>query len=200
MMDSAAALFQKLRNRGIVARRLQQLYTAFTERQHRNPDLLVLHRFGVNILEPECVRPKLEPSVDARRRNAEMINVSRTVSPRRRTNSPSYELFHRRIKIRLFLADTFCQLFKLFLGAVAREEVRHQPLAQQLQEPPARDSLFSCQTPITLLLKGAIRFDGSRKVFDALIFRRDRLHDRGIPEVRPMSERKQRLELFLSSK
>src|SRR5688500_14460171 len=107
MMDSAAALFQKLRNRGIVARRLQQLYTAFTERQHRNPDLLVLHRFGVDILEPECVRPKLERSVDARRRNPKMITISRTVSPRGRTDSRSYELLHRRIKIRLFLTDTF---------------------------------------------------------------------------------------------
>src|ERR1043166_4842053 len=70
VMYSAAAFFEELADRRVVARRFEQLHAALAQRQHRNADLLVLNGLGMDIFEPESVAPEFERFVDAFCRDA----------------------------------------------------------------------------------------------------------------------------------
>ena len=70
MMNSAAAFFQKFRNRRIFRCRLQQFDTRFANRQHRHAHFLIFDNFRMDIFQSERVFPKFQSFVNSFCRNA----------------------------------------------------------------------------------------------------------------------------------
>src|SRR5687768_14793673 len=75
MMDAAASFFDKFADRGIIAGRLKQLYSAFAQGQHCNADLLIFDGFSVNVLEAKSVFPKSQCFVDAFSRDSQVVDL-----------------------------------------------------------------------------------------------------------------------------
>src|SRR5580704_3166741 len=81
MMQSFAALFEKSAHRRIIIRGLQQLDVAFVQRNHRDTDLLMLHRFFMLYIQAQRLI-KAPCRLNAVHGNAQMVDFGHQCAPR----------------------------------------------------------------------------------------------------------------------
>lgn len=70
VVNAAAAFLKKFGNWRIIRRRLEKFHAAFADREHRDPNLLILDDLRMHILKPESVFPESQSVFDAVRRNS----------------------------------------------------------------------------------------------------------------------------------